>query len=159
MTKSKLKWIFQFKERHKTVNRRSRYSNNLNMTEISIFFNTRNKTFDFKIMQYFMEKKQTNKQKKCMSIHGLISLWYPHAMTFFIFSWHFHSENSLYIYDSQIVHPNQCFKSLYPVYFVNQMGKIIKTRFVDISTFYVSFLEMLYTYYQWKDILKKSIQS
>ena len=35
----------------------------------------------------------------------------------------------MYIYyDSQIVYPTQCFKSLYLIYFVNQMGKIIKNK-------------------------------
>ena len=40
-------------------------------------FITRNRVFDFKIMQYFMKKKQ------CMSICGLF-LWYPHEITFLL---------------------------------------------------------------------------
>ena len=86
--KSKLKWIFQSKEKHKTVNRTSwHHLNNLNMTEISILL----------ILQIrFLTSKLCNTLWKKNNIWAyvvlkLILLWYPQAMTFLIFSWH--SEN------------------------------------------------------------------
>ena len=45
----------------------------------------------------------------------------------------------MYIYDSQIVHTNHCFRSFYPEYFAeNQIGKIIENgifRRFDILSF------------------------
>ena len=85
-TKSKLKWILQSKERHKTVNRSWHHWNNLNLTDTSILL----------ILEIrFMTLKSCNTLWKKVSVWAmrLTFLWYPHAMTFLVLSWHFHSEN------------------------------------------------------------------
>ena len=86
--KSKLKWIFQSKEKHKTVNRTSwHHLNNLNMTEISILLILQIRFLTSKLCNTLWKKNNV----WAYVVLKLILLWYPQAMTFLIFSWH--SEN------------------------------------------------------------------
>ena len=83
---SKLKWIFQSKERHRTVNMSWHQLNNLNLTDSSTLL----------ILQIgFLTSKSCNTLwKKSVYDHmWLIFLWYAHAITFLFFSWCFQSEN------------------------------------------------------------------
>ena len=53
---------------------------------------------------------------------------------------HTHTRYSMYI-----VHPTQCFKSFYPVYFVNQMGKIINNNiFWRFDFIYINFVSFFF---------------
>ena len=58
-TKSKLKWIFLSQENTKLLTESHDKIETTYMSESSIFFITRNRIFDFKIMLYFMKKINT----------------------------------------------------------------------------------------------------
>ena len=73
-----------------------------------------------------------------MSIYDLFLLWHPHAMTFLLFSWHFHSENLIYIHAVYVG-----FRYTNIIYLNDSQTEIKKTIFFDVLTLYI---------YIWKDI-------
>ena len=90
-TKSKLKWIFQSKERHKTVNRSWHHWNNLNLTDSSILL-----TLEIG----FLTSKSCNTLWKKINVWAYITYFFvvPTCTDFFVFRLIFSIWKSIWIY-------------------------------------------------------------